>query len=229
MSARRQQVATGLRPPPEVVAARCVQLPSEPPTRLSGEDLPMILRRISAAAKAATVVLLFHSAHSCFAQSGAHPPPAGGGRQLSDVVAGIVHYTRWPEAGAGVRFCVSDEYAGLAAAIARQFDEASPDKRLVSPAIRRIDMNTMQSLLECQAIYFGDVPAQVWRPLLPELVKHPILTIGHGDDFCSYGGLFCLESTESSLRLRANLDSIALTGLRVNPQLLRLTQRERAR
>jgi len=188
----------------------------------------MIRRYISAAAKTATVVLLFHSAHSCFAQSG-HPPPASGGPQLSDVVVGIVHYTRWPGAEAGVRLCVSDEYAGVAEAIARRFEEASPDKGRVLLAIRRFDMNTMQSLLDCQVIYFGDVPAKVWRPLLPELVKHPILTIGHGEDFCSFGGLFCLESTESSLRLRANLDSIALTGLRVNPQLLRLAQRESTR
>ena len=70
--------------------------------------------------------------------------------------------------------------------------------------------------------------APVMRALLTTFVNRPVLTIGHGEDFCSFGGMFCLQSTEAGERIQANLDSISRSGLRINPQLLRLTQRDRS-
>lgn len=148
-------------------------------------------------------------------------------RPLPELVAGIVHYTRWPDPPATLRLCVEagDELADGDGA--RQLFEALallPERR-VSTVARRIAGATAASLQDCQAIYFGQVSSASWRYLLQELANQPVLTIGPGEDFCSWGGVFCLERAGASVRIKANLDAVARSGLRVNPQLLRLTQR----
>ena len=185
--------------------------------------------RTAARARRFVASLLAVLAGPGFAQTDAGPAPAGGALELPDVLAGIVHYTRWQDPADALRLCVSEKNPGAAAALARRFGEGAAQAGRIEVVSVRIDAGAAAALLACQVIYFGETPAAAWRSLLPELAKHPILTIGHGEDFCSYGGLFCLEPGPSGVRMRANLDSIAHVGLRVNPQLLRLAQRERAR
>lgn len=154
--------------------------------------------------------------------------------EVADVFAGIVRYSRWAEAPALLRVCVNEQDTAAVLAITRRFaDEAgtgaAPTRVLVVG--RPLDAGAIDALLECQAIYFGNLPAPARQPLVTRLVtrlvNQPILTVGHGDDFCSYGGLFCLLPAEPGWRIHANLDSISRSGLRVNAQLLRLTQRDR--
>ncbi len=152
---------------------------------------------------------------------------------VADVFAGIVRYTRWGEAPPVLRICVNEQDPAAVLAITRRFaEEAAPPAR-VQVVARPLDAAAFAALLDCQAIYFGDLPAaakqQPVTRLVAYLVNRPILTVGHGDDFCSYGGLFCLSAAEPGWRIRANLDSISRSGLRVNAQLLRLTQRDRGR
>uniref|UniRef100_UPI003137AACB YfiR family protein n=1 Tax=Variovorax sp. YR752 TaxID=1884383 RepID=UPI003137AACB len=45
-----------------------------------------------------------------------------------------------------------------------------------------------------------------------------------GADFCSDGGMFCLEPAAPSVRFGANLDAIARSGLRVHPMVLRIAR-----
>jgi hypothetical protein len=85
----------------------------------------------------------------------------------------------------------------------------------------------LTDILDCQVVYFGRSSPVDANPLLIQLAKHPILTIGHSEDFCSYAGLFCLIPGNGGFRIAANLDSISRNGLRVNPLLLKLTSRER--
>lgn len=192
-----------------------------------GQHSDMI--RLFVGAKVLALALLVLYAYECAAQAQARTAATDAAPELPDILAGIIHYTRWPEGGATVRLCVNEKYTNAATSMVQRFGRATPEDRPVAVVTRRIETGAVSSLVECEAIYFGDTPAQDWRPLLPELVKHPILTIGRGDDFCSYGGLFCLESTNAGIKLSANLDSIAYSGLRINPQLLRLTQREKTK
>lgn len=149
---------------------------------------------------------------------------------VADVFAGIVSYSRWAEAPAVLRVCVDDQDPAAVLAITRRFaDGAGTGPTRVQVVGRGLD--GVASLLDCHAIYFREPPAaagpQPAPRLVTQLVSQPILTVGHGDDFCSYGGLFCLSPAEPGWRIRANLDSISRSGLRVNAQLLRFTQRER--
>ena len=150
--------------------------------------------------------------------------------ELIGVLAGIVHYTRWPAAPTPLHVCVDarDDLAGGAGArhLADALAELGPGPVVIEG--RRLEAGAA-SVVDCQAIYVGDVPPVVWQRLLKELVNRPTLTIGYSEDFCSWGGQFCLERgapATANLRIRANLDAISRSGLRVNPQLLRLTQRD---
>ena len=160
----------------------------------------------------------------CRAQSEARG--AEGAEELSGVLAGIVYYTRWPGSPTPLRVCVDarDELATDAGTrrIADELAVLGPNG--ISIEGRRLD-DGPSSVLDCQAIYVGDVSAATWKGLLKDLVSRPVLAIGYGEEFCSRGGQFCLDRAAGGLRIRANLDSISRSGLRVNPQLLRLTQR----
>ncbi len=151
--------------------------------------------------------------------------------ELSGIVAGIVHYTRWPDAPATLRLCIDARSELASGAGARRLTDAITllGPRLFTIDARRLDTASAASVLDCHALYVDAASAAAWQPMLKELISRPVLTIGRGEDFCSWGGQFCLERSSTapeSMRIRANLDSISRSGLRVNPQLLRLTQRE---
>jgi hypothetical protein len=44
--------------------------------------------------------------------------------------------------------------------------------------------------------------------------------IGEGAEFCSDGGMFCLDAGTTAARFTVNLDAVARSGLRVNPSVL---------
>jgi hypothetical protein len=146
--------------------------------------------------------------------------------ELAGALSGIVHFTRWPDPKAELRICVDAPDERVAAAIGRILADVSSDRRQIVVVTKALATATVEQLLDCQAIYFGAMQSSGYRVLLMQMVNRPVLTVGQGEEFCSYGGLFCLESVAQGARIRVNLDSIASSGLRVNPQLLRLTQRK---
>ncbi len=144
---------------------------------------------------------------------------------LPDILAGIIHYTRWPTAPETVRLCLNERDAD-APMISRFFDAGYKDLPRVNVVFRRIQPETADALKDCHAVYFGHMAAAEASAVLMTLGKWPVLTVGFGDDFCSYAGLFCLIAHAGGYRIAANLDSISRNGIRVNPLLLKLTVRE---
>jgi hypothetical protein len=186
-----------------------------------------MIRRLLGLALTASLLTCF--ARPCPAQG--EPRGAVSPDELVGVLAGIVHYTRWPETPALLHVCVDmrDELASGAGAHRLADALATLGPAPVSIEGRHLDAGAA-SMLDCQALYVGNAPPVAWQRLLKELVNRPVLTIGYSEEFCSWGGQFCLERTDpgaaTELRIRANLDAISRSGLRVNPQLLRLTQRD---
>jgi hypothetical protein len=146
--------------------------------------------------------------------------------ELADLVLGIVQYTRWPGAPEPVMLCLSDSDAG-AAALAASFAAMSPAPPL-KVALRRMEPALAAELFGCQAVLFPDMPIAAQQGLLLKLNKRPILTLGRGENFCSYSGQICLIDSAKGLRFRANLDAIAFSGLRLNPRMLQLGVRDGA-
>ena len=144
---------------------------------------------------------------------------------VSFALKSIVHFTKWPGDRTVLRMCVAESDVRAAGQLERTFAASDgEDKRVLVVPLPALSPPT-EALIDCQVVWFGAMSSSLYRPVLLSLAGRPVLTVGLGDDFCSFGGLFCLEAVADSARLKANLDSIAGSGLHVNPQLLRLTQR----
>jgi hypothetical protein len=135
------------------------------------------------------------------------------------IVAGIVGYTRWPGDAAPARLCTLGQGAAVEELL--RLGGISAGARQLS--VRAAD-GTSQPWLDCDALYLGQMDAEAARATLQGLIGRPVLVLGEGPGFCSDGGMFCLDATAPTLRFQANLDVIARSGLRVNPQVLRIAR-----
>jgi hypothetical protein len=148
------------------------------------------------------------------------PAAAGTSRgALVTVVAGIVAYTRWPAESASIRLCTIGQ--GRSVDDLMHSDELGSAQRSVSV---RMASSPAEALNECDVIFLGRVNIRVSRELLQRSVGRPVLMLGEGAEFCSDGGMFCLEPAAAPVKFQANLDAIARSGLRVNPLVLRIAR-----
>src|SRR5262249_46150681 len=77
---------------------------------------------------------------------------------------------------------------------------------------------------ECDAIYVGTLAGNTVRQVLQSTVGRPVLMIGEGAEFCTDGGMFCLQPGGSAAAFAVNLDAVARSGLKVNPRVLRMAR-----
>ena len=140
---------------------------------------------------------------------------------VAQKVFGILGYTRWPQEPALVRLCVlgPTEYA----------DELLKGGKLHSGRplqVRRMRFDDPLLPLECDAVYAGIVSDGDWRELLGRVAGLPLLSISERRALCSVGAMFCLDVLGSSVAFEVNLDSVARSGVRVNPRVLQLARRK---
>jgi hypothetical protein len=142
----------------------------------------------------------------------------------SAIVLGIINYTRWPQPGPSIRTCffgASDNFFSI-----RQLASLTQDavgRQITFPAL---DKN-VALVQQCDLVYVGALSEEETRALIKDTVGMPILTIGEGKEFCSWGGMFCIDTQAEagSAGFATNLDAISRSKLRVNPQVLRLSSR----
>ncbi len=128
-------------------------------------------------------------------------------------VWGIVRYTRWPYPLQSLDFCFTGE-TSLRHAIVETSYTAAPEYNTVFK-----DLSFGEDPSACEVIYAGRLSPEQATSLIKKLADKPILLVGEGRDFCTTGGMFCIEE---EYRFAANLDAISRSSLRVNPQVLRL-------
>lgn len=148
-------------------------------------------------------------------------PEASADRQLSAaaIVWGIIGYTRWPEPPRPLRLCLigDSEHGGTL--------HAADDGRRPEYDVGVHEMASEEEAAgQCDVLYVGKLPPEQLTTLVKMLTGRPVLTIGEEHDFCSFGGMFCLDGRPDRKNFAANLDAISRSGLRVNPQVLRLTE-----
>lgn len=141
--------------------------------------------------------------------------------RVAQAVKGIVSYVRWPQALQDPQLCVvgPTEYA-----------DALIMGAAVNPAererwrIRRVLLPDMVAETEqgCASVYIGRLESVDQISLLKVLVGKPILSITEDIPQCNNGSLFCLRVADDRVGFEVNLDSVARSGLRVNPQVLKL-------
>lgn len=173
------------------------------------------------AARAVSCCLAVLGAMACASPSFAQAAPAASKAALAGVapvVAGILGYTRWPAEGGALRLCTLGRSAGIDELLG-PVDLGTPQRRVVVQAIS----GPAQARSGCDAIYVT-ADAALAREAVRQVAGQPVLLLGEGADFCSDGGMFCLEPGTGTARFGANLDAIARSGLRVNPLVLRIAR-----
>lgn len=174
------------------------------------------------AGAAATAWLLWVLAGAALANevAGAKATAAApdGQATVTTVVAGIVSYTRWPTPTSSVRLCTVGRGPGVDELLAAA-DLGSAQQSVPVQAARGTHAPSA-----CDVIYVGSVASGTARSLLQSTVGRPVLMIGEGREFCTDGGMFCLQAGTAEVGFAVNLDAVARSGLRVNPRVLRMAR-----
>ncbi|VVE89369.1 hypothetical protein PBR20603_03338 [Pandoraea bronchicola] len=139
---------------------------------------------------------------------------------VRQVVLGIISFTRWPSTPAKVRLCVSGntDYARdlLSGPLPSSGVPVEAQRMSVAdPAIGSL----------CDALYLGAVSDAERRQLLANIAGHPILTISERNDSCTLGAMFCLNVDPDRVTFDINLDTVARSGVRVHPNVLKLARK----
>ena len=142
---------------------------------------------------------------------------------VAQTVFGILGYTRWPEVPGSLSLCVvgPTEYA----------DELLKGGKLANGRavqVRRMRLDDPAMLAECNGVYAGTVSDDQWRMLLGRLAGQPLLTLSERKALCQIGAMFCLDVQRSGVAFEVNLDSVARSGVRVNPRVLQMARRKGA-
>ena len=140
---------------------------------------------------------------------------------VAKTVFGILGYTRWPTALQTVRLCVvgpteyTDELlkGGL----------LHGDRRV---QVRRMRLDDAQLISQCDGVYAGMLDDAAWRQLRARLEAQPLLSISERQELCLIGCMFCLDVRDSGVAFETNLDSVARSGVRVNPRVLQLGRKK---
>lgn len=143
---------------------------------------------------------------------------------VSRTVQGILGYTRWPGDMAVVRLCVigPTEFADAL------LHEKNMSLGLQALQVRRVRLEDITGPGECDGIYAGQLSVQAWRELMQRLAGQPLLTISERGELCRVGAMFCLRGRGEGLGFEVNLDSVARSGVRVNPKVLQLARQKTA-
>ncbi|RMX08034.1 YfiR family protein [Corticibacter populi] len=143
-------------------------------------------------------------------------------RQLARIVYGILSFSHWPQPMPHRVLCVlgSTSYSPiLAAEPARQQTPAWTVRAVRSPAANDLLYQT------CDAMYVGALPDAENRALWLQMQGRPVVTIKEQSAYCDEGALFCLYFHEDGrIGFQVNLDAVARSGIRVDPQVLKLAR-----
>ena len=142
---------------------------------------------------------------------------------VSETLLGILSYARWPNESMPLRLCVAGHSIhtehllknGLAALAQRP---------IVIHALA-LD-NEAPIATQCDALYMGTLDESTSRRIFSSVVGYPVLTVSERIPPCATGAMVCLDANDqNSVQFEVNLDAVARSGVRVNPQVLRLGRR----
>ncbi|WP_315312506.1 YfiR family protein [Pantoea vagans] len=171
-------------------------------------DVLLLLRRIC---QTALMLLILLFLHPSIALAGIKDDKA------NRIVSGIISFTHWQNLNKPPELCVFTsarhlslpENSGAATATFTVVYLAGAD----DPALHR-----------CDAIYFGDQTPQQQVDIIEKLKGKAVLTLAENNAECALGAAFCLIFQPDHTHFSVNLDSLARSGIRVNPEVLLLSR-----
>ena len=153
-------------------------------------------------------------------QLGATPPVAAARIGVTETLLGILGYARWPNESMPLRVCIAGRSAhtdqwlknGLA---------ALPQRPIVVQALATDSGASIAA--QCDALYIGTLDDATSRRIFAHVVGYPVLTVSERIPPCAAGAMVCLDANnQNGVQFEVNLDAVVRSGVRVNPQVLRL-------
>jgi hypothetical protein len=143
------------------------------------------------------------------------------------IVLGIISYAHWPQPRDSVRLCVTGRTRFTLVAPGEAPGEAPPSAAppVVARDVQPGDPNIGSS---CDALYLGELTEAERARLNTRIAGDPVLTISEHDSSCTLGAMFCLSDDAGRVTFDINLDSVARSGVRVSPNVLRLAHKRGA-
>jgi len=138
---------------------------------------------------------------------------------VRQVVLGIISFTHWPTPPARLRLCVTGrpDYAhGLVDTL--QAGSTPLDAQ-------RIGFDDPAIGAACDVVYSGNLSDDEWQQVRAAVAGHPVLTIAEHNPSCTTGSMFCLNVDDEPITFDINLDAVARSGVRVQPNVLKLARR----
>lgn len=144
-------------------------------------------------------------------------PASARGDDVARIISGIISFTQWPGAAAGkMRLCITTPAVHTDALVhSMSSSEQLASVQYLAPEDAQLDTG-------CDVVYVGQVNDADRANLFQRLAGRPVLSIAGSASGCLMGSLFCLSDSGEPATFSANLDTIARSGLRINPKVLLL-------
>ena len=88
--------------------------------------------------------------------------------------------------------------------------------------LRLVECRTAEEAARCHIVFFAGTDESQARAILRDLENQPVLTVGEGPGFARGGGMISMIAADRRIRLEINVDQARRSGLRLDPQLLKL-------
>jgi hypothetical protein len=141
-------------------------------------------------------------------------------KAVAQRVDALIGYTRWPATPDPYRLCIVGD--ARRTTLLQAQDREAQGHRLVARTFEESAAPTA----DCDVLYLGAMARPVREAILAQWAGKAVLTIGE-DEECAGALMFCLAVRGDAVSMRANLDSIARAGVKVNANVLNLFGRRR--
>ncbi|PHM49935.1 hypothetical protein Xmir_00818 [Xenorhabdus miraniensis] len=139
---------------------------------------------------------------------------------VARVVSGIISYTHWPATPTTLHLCLvpPSNYINVLTHINMISDYTELQ-------IETLNFNVGQLIEKCDIIYYGLVDPKLQQQVISKKNDKPLLTIAENNPHCEIGSAFCLNITSTQATFGLNLDILARSGVRINPNVLQLARK----
>lgn len=138
--------------------------------------------------------------------------------EVARIVWGILSYTQWQPPQHTPHLCVVGE-TPFASALEHTMQAPFSMEKI------SYDINAISS--RCDAVYFGDITDIQQQKIINVRQNRPLLTISELNSDCTRGSIFCLNLTSTPVSFKVNLDSLAQSGVHINPNVLLLGRKKK--
>lgn len=139
---------------------------------------------------------------------------------VSQVVNGIISYTRWPNelpSSDSLEICLVGEV--------EHADYLGYHSAMINGRRMLMQPRTAAELpATCAVVYAGIIEQAERDTLTRNLIGRPVLVISEHSSSCDVASMICLSVAEKRAAFEINLDALARSGIRIHPSVLRLAR-----